>query len=715
MQKDKLRKLKRLNVTPGIVNRARNEKYRYFLRCQNLNGYLKVAVFIKKDVCNGIKTPRYEIFINKAGQEWITRELDKKGEEVRWLTAMIANLPEISGIYYYTSLQSKTYVNRDGLQSINLLTIPGYEQRLRGYKGVCRIYQWQEIIREEKIKEKEKAEQAPWDADMALMPTIPKSFEKWMKKAVTETNYIFYEYKKGGAKKGYCRRCECDVVLKKIPHHRDKIKCPRCKSESILISTGKIQVVHSETKDDGQLIQPIPGGFVIRTFSVSYRVETKNYRNPQYSIYEYSRTLIRDNDVASYSHTPYKNKYVRWCKNEELYFGSSAYVGKIYRTNLPKVRSVIDQKSALPLLIQQGKKFSIENYLFEEKKHPVIEMLVKAGMEDLALKYVYDKHNILKRDMLDERQTELVKILKLDQDRLRRMKKIGASIMTLCWLQEEKVRDTIWPDEMIQYFAVGQIGMVRDLDFINDKLSLIKIYHYLQKQEKIACEGPCQLLITWRDYLRMAEKLKMNTNLEMIYKPKNLRAAHDEAIELLERDGMIKLAKETAKKFPRVDKVCKTLKNYEYSDGKFCIKAPEGVLDIVREGTILKHCIHTCDYYFERIESKESFLLFLRRVGQENTPWYTLEIEPGGNIRQKRTTGDDQKPDLNEAIPFLRKWQQYVKKHMDAEEKKLAKVADQKRKENYENLRKNGNQVWHGRLAGQLLADVLEQDFMAVI
>ena len=33
----------------------------------------------------------------------------------------------------------------------------------------------------------------------------------------------------------------------------------------------------------------------------------------------------------------------------------------------------------------------------------------------------------------------------------------------------------------------------------------------------------------------------------------------------------------------------------------------------------------------------------------------------------------------------------------------------------YENLRKNENKVWHGRLAGKLLADVLEEDFMEAI
>lgn len=96
-------------------------------------------------------------------------------------------------------------------------------------------------------------------------------------------------------------------------------------------------------------------------------------------------------------------------------------------------------------------------------------------------------------------------------------------------------------------------------------------------------------------------------------------------------------------------------------------------------------------------------------------PWYTLEVEPSGNIRQKRTTGDNQNADFQKAVPFLEKWQQYFNKQLTVEEKQLGKRADELRKENYTNLRKNGNRVWHGRLAGKLLADVLEEDFMAAV
>ena len=92
-----------------------------------------------------------------------------------------------------------------------------------------------------------------------------------------------------------------------------------------------------------------------------------------------------------------------------------------------------------------------------------------------------------------------------------------------------------------------------------------------------------------------------------------------------------------------------------------------------------------------------------------------MEVEPGGNIRQKRTTGDNQNADLNAAMPFLKKWQAHIRKMMSKEDKKLANIADQKRKANYKDIRVNKKLVWHGKHQGQLLADVLEADFMAAI
>ena len=51
-------------------------------------------------------------------------------------------------------------------------------------------------------------------------------------------------------------------------------------------------------------------------------------------------------------------------------------------------------------------------------------------------------------------------------------------------------------------------------------------------------------------------------------------------------------------------------------------------------------------------------------------------------------------------------------KTADRRGKTTREKANQLRIENYANLREKGNRIWHGKLAGQLLADVLEQDFM---
>ena len=57
----------------------------------------------------------------------------------------------------------------------------------------------------------------------------------------------------------------------------------------------------------------------------------------------------------------------------------------------------------------------------------------------------------------------------------------------------------------------------------------------------------------------------------------------------------------------------------------------------------------------------------------------------------------------------------HFKEVMNDEEKEQGKAADKKRKEEYKKLREEQKKVWRGKLAGQLLADVLEADFMQAI
>lgn len=290
---------------------------------------------------------------------------------------------------------------------------------------------------------------------------------------------------------------------------------------------------------------------------------------------------------------------------------------------------------------------------------------------------------------------------------------MDANIAMLRWMQHEKKQNTIWSDRMIQDFGNAEFSTT-EFSFLEIPTSLIKIHNYLKKQQEIMQEDLRQVLTTWRDYTDMAKKMKMNIKVEQIAKPKDLKFSHNELILITKTRGLEKQAKDIEKQWPKVNEQLPKLKKFEFTLGEYTIVVPENVLDIVKEGVVLSHCVHTCDYYFERIQTDESYLFFLRKSKQSDMPWYTLEVEPSGNIRQKRTTGDNQNADFDKAVNFLKKWQQYFKKQLTKEEKELGKKSDKLRRENYRQLRENGNRIWHGRLQGKLLADVLEADFMEV-
>lgn len=94
-------------------------------------------------------------------------------------------------------------------------------------------------------------------------------------------------------------------------------------------------------------------------------------------------------------------------------------------------------------------------------------------------------------------------------------------------------------------------------------------------------------------------------------------------------------------------------------------------------------------------------------------PWYTLEIEPGGTIRQKRTVGNTQRDsDIEAFTPFLREWQKNVLRKLNREDKALAQASKEARLEEYGQLRARKEPIRNGLLRGQLLADVLEADLM---
>ena len=59
---------------------------------------------------------------------------------------------------------------------------------------------------------------------------------------------------------------------------------------------------------------------------------------------------------------------------------------------------------------------------------------------------------------------------------------------------------------------------------------------------------------------------------------------------------------------------------FEFADKKYRIVAPEKVEDIMYEGQALRHCADSSDIYYERIQNRESYIMFLRKAEEPDKP-----------------------------------------------------------------------------------------------
>lgn len=721
MRKAELRQLGRINATHHMIVLA-NEKGKYtykstwgskiqrsgrcdlLVRCQQQSGILMVSLFLPERVRIGETAPTYEIYCDTERKKYITRIL-RNGQEEKWTGAMADNLKEIDPIYttaysgWYKGMKERVWQDpreEEAIKRILHTQHPG----LRG------LVEWQHRIKEEKIKEKEAKEKAPWDKDMALVPPLPPSFIRWTLKQSPDS-YIFYHYQDGGAKEGYCSHCEHWIPIK-VPRHLKECRCPRCGVAATYRASGKISTLRTK-EYDVQLVQRCEGGIVVRILEArQWYKGPEDIVRPEYSVNETNRIILPDDGPPRrYYKGIYKNKEHRWIP--EQYWGGMR-IGRttLYKKNLTVLQNTKYKNSAAALWACLP--LRLDEFLQKELAHPLLEKAIKAGLPRLA----YDLATVPSLwTKVDEKETSLTKAIKLDTARFRRLKEMDGGTLHLRWLQSEKTDDTLYPDEMIRSLSEDNIW-IDDLLFLPPEQKITKIWRYLEKQKELSKREGRRLLGTWRDYLDMADKAGMDTGNDMILYPKDLYAAHQRMIALIQEGEMEKEARKLAKKWPKVDKTLPALKKFEYTKDGYTIVSPVSILDIVKEGHALQHCVHTCDFYFDRIQKHESYLFFLRRAATPDIPWYTLEVEPSGNIRQKRTTGDNQGKDLEEAVKFLKAWQKYFCKKLTKAEKEQGKKADQARRQEYEKLRADGNRVWHGRLAGQLLADVLEQDFMGV-
>lgn len=343
---------------------------------------------------------------------------------------------------------------------------------------------------------------------------------------------------------------------------------------------------------------------------------------------------------------------------------------------------------------------------FDKDVHGLMEMLYRGrfykllGRESGRLSYTGAYYGMLNIKGTTIEDTFRIKNRQL----INRLRDRDGGGLMLSWLQWSERNHIKLSDKVLAWLEKNEL-YPENMAWTKLRFTPEQAMNYIERQKREQYKGMKVrgVINQYEDYMDMCKKLKKDTTDEMVYRPRELKRRHDEAVaEIALREAEIK-AEEYSERYPEAEKVLGEIKaKLEYSDDSYMIIVPQKISEIVAEGRVLEHCVGKVDRYFDRIAQRETYICFLRKTEEPTVPYYTIEVEPGGTIRQHRGF-DDKEPEINKIKPFLREWQKEIRKRMSKEDHELASVSEVKREENIKELQqKNNTRVLEG----------LMQDFM---
>lgn len=669
-----------------------------YVRSAVQNGILKVAYFSVETMRLGGRKPIFELYVNKARDQFLTYCLT----DGKWHTAKLDRLEWPSFVRYRSQVRVSA----------------ADQKRVRDYFGDTGsvyevILRFQESVRLKQLLARQKRETDPWDEEMKQVPPLPKDWAAWVDKVGIPDQFMYYQYVRGGAKTGYCSYCKREVPIHK-PHYNKVGCCPRCRHKVTYKSVGKVGFLMTRNRYV-YLFQKAACGFVMREF-IAWRRQCKGeYKFPKTNCHEFRRSFFSEDgrQISSYEWGIYKQREARWIKCSLFCPGYyyNPQVGRIYGKTMPQLVRGGLARTGLKEYLSYQKTVDPELYLAVYNQLPRIEQLAKAGLTGMVRECL---GNWRKYSGIFENSASgsLKKALGLNGPEFKRLRSCNGTLKFLHWLQFENVTKKAIPDKVIGWMCRQNV-MPEDLQFILGRMNVVQICNYMRRQMFIYHMNAREMLTTWKDYLNMAAGFHYNVSDEIVYRTAKLKKRHDELVKRSSDKNIAVRAGELLTKFPHIDDICQSLAaKYGYAGEKYTILAPTCVMDILVEGDALHHCIASSDRYLERMEKHESYLLFLRKTNDPGKAYYTMEVEPNGTVRQIRTEYDRQKSDIAAARKFLREWQAVIAKRLTQNDRRDAEKSRVLREEEFTQMRNDQIKIRNGDLAGRLLVDVLTADLL---
>lgn len=503
-----------------------------------------------------------------------------------------------------------------------------------------RIDEYQDSIKEWKLRERHSKEKAEIDLQMDKFGDLPADYGQFVEDTVFGSkNYIFYSRPKGRA---YCTKCRHDFELRKdglyhkdiaIWNDRDQVKhnktvlCPYCNTYLMCKSEGMGRQNLFSVKWS-VLVQKYGEEVLLRYFRHT-KDFLADFRTPKIETREIFRTVHTARKAIDFEWCRFRSTTeLRWCYLRNMSYGyyppSDMVWPKrvvLYNTNmLETVSGTCMKYSAIDIYLdkvvqdRQGQvlrePWCIDRYFNSYREAPYVEQLLKVGFYKIA-------HAILKEPYLPEftNGRTVLETLRISKLQFNMLRKIGdPSIQDMRILQYageirqedfDLLRHT-YKDSYKEYLDMRQYT------------TLNKVDKYMRRQKIIYKRD-------YFDYIRWLKDMGYDMRNEFNLYPKDFKTAHDdkskEYIRFKDRQ-----AHEDEKRFKRLlgqlRKETADMDAVSLRINGMFIRLPNKLDELKREGEELHHCVGT---YRNRVARGETLIFFIRQEKDPDKPFYTLE------------------------------------------------------------------------------------------
>jgi hypothetical protein len=510
------------------------------------------------------------------------------------------------------------------------------------------IYRFQSNVSEQILQKKHRRITDRIDSVMELVPELPKDFYQWIDDiAMIDSRYIYYNYSRK-VNEGYCTHCK-KIVPVKNPKHNAEGKCKCCRSKITFKAIKKAAIV----RDDGyaSIFQKTKEGFILRYFEINRKYD--DYHKPEQYVTEAVRVFYNERfaERGTYEYAEFKHSGVmRWCDWEYTTYSSCFNQGRyvrassLYDKNLKKVFENTEfQYCAIELFAKglKGERFYPGEYLSQYRRNKFIEYLVKLKLYRITKEYIKTNYG---HSELFEYGKRINEVLKVSKEQVKLLCDMNATLTELRILQMANTAEIKLSKDQIRWIA-DNIG--RDLLINFMKYSTPhKVIRYLKEQS-----GRNKISNTasdYYDYLETCQKLNYDIRNPFIFFPKHLKISHDQVTEeYKEKCERIKSMKDDELNIEMEQIADEMVKRYSMKDKHFSIRVPWTCEEIKKEGHGLHHCVGT---YVDKVLRRETTILFIRRIEDIDTPYYTMEVQKDRIIQVRGKNNNDPTPEVQEFV-----------------------------------------------------------------